>query len=418
MDIQRKQSAKPMWRKYFVPVVVGVLFLILVLAAFAMGQRPPVVDGDSIWTGRVTRGALVHEVVAPGRLVATEIRAVTNRTAGVVEQVRLLPGAVVEPDDVLLVMASPKTDEDLAAARWELAGEKARLALEQVESENRLLDLEAQVAAAEADHTGTRMEYEAQQQLGEGQVFSTLEVERTRLRMVQQKKKLDAERTRLARYDQVQQAEREAAAAQLAALEDKVARFQALQRDLRVRSGMSGVVLEITPEEGQQLSAGEAVARIVNPARLIARVSVDERSAARVHPGQPAVLEFGSERLPATVQRVDPGVTNRMVEVDLELVGGESEMALRPDLSLTARIELERIDDTLKVDRPAQSGDELKTVDLFRLDDSERTARRVEVGLGRASLREVEVVSGLAAGDRIILADMSAWTEHERLRIR
>lgn len=418
MDVRRKAPTARRWRRLGVGVLIGAAFLLALGAAVWMGQRPPAVEGDSIWTGEVTRGQLVHEVVAPGRLVATDVRAVTNRSAGAVEQLKVLPGDRVEAGDVLLIMTSPGIAEDLAAARWELAGTRAEQALARVESQNRLLDLEAQVASAEADYTSTQMELEAQEQLGEGQVFSALEVERTRLKAAQLEKRMQAERARLDRYDEVQQAEREAAEAKLGALADRVARLEALREDLNVKASMAGVVLEITPEEGEQLSAGTAVARIVNLERLIARVSVDERSAARVQPGLPVSLELGRERVQGEVLRVDPGVENRLVTVDVALPEDAGALDLRPDLSVTARIELDRIDDTLKVDRPAQMTEAPGTVRLFRLSPDGRRAHRVEVELGRASMREVEIIHGLRPGDRIILADMSGWMDREQIRIR
>ncbi len=418
MDVRRKAPTTLRWQRAGIGVLIGAAFLLALGAAIWMGQRPPAVPGDSIWTGVVTRGELVHEVVAPGRLVATDVRAVTNRSAGVVEQLKVLPGDRVEAGDVLLVMTSPGIDEDLAAARWELAGTRADQALARVESQNRLLDLEAQVASAEADYTSTRMELEAQEQLGEGQVFSALEVERTRLKAAQLEKRMQAEKARLDRYDEVQQAEREAAEAQMAAIEDRVARLEALREALNVKASMAGVVLEITPEEGEQLAAGTAVARIVNLERVIARVSVDERSAARVRPGLPVSLELGRERMQGEVIRVDPGVENRLVTVDVALPDDAGNLDLRPDLSVTARIELNRIDDTLKLDRPAQMAESPGPVRLFRMGPDGKRARRVEVELGRASMREVEIIHGLKVGDRVILADMSGWLDQEQIRIR
>jgi len=418
MDVRIGNPRQVLRRKRRIALAVLSAFVVLVTLAVWMGMRPPAVDGDSIWTGTVERGELVHEVVAAGRLVADEVRAVTNRAAGVVEQRRVLPGDRVELGDVLLVMASPELDEDLAAARWELAEARANEVLAEVESDNEKLDLEAQVARAEADYTSTRLELEAQEQLGEGQVFSSLEVQRTRLEANQLKKRLDAERARLARFDEVRRAEREAAEARLGALGDRVARLEALRDDLEVKAGMPGVVLEITPEEGARLPAGEPVARIVDPDRLIARVAVDERSASRVRVGLPAELELGRVRLDGRVVRVDPGVENRLVDVDIELLDEAADAQLRPDLSVTARIELERIEDTLKLDRPSRMPEAGGAVELFRLTDGGKRARRVEVELGRASMREVEVVDGLEAADRVILADMSEWSDHAEIRIR
>ena len=46
------------------------------------------------------------------------------------------------------------------------------------------------------------------------------------------------------------------------------------------------------------------------------------------------------------------------------------------------------------------------------------TARRVQVQLGRASVSTIEVVNGLAEGDRIIVSDTSAWDDHDRLKLK
>jgi hypothetical protein len=57
-------------------------------------------------------------------------------------------------------------------------------------------------------------------------------------------------------------------------------------------------------------------------------------------------------------------------------------------------------------------------VGLFRLVPGTSEARRVKVELGRASVSTIEVRSGLAEGDRVILSDMSAWDAHDRVRVR
>ena len=43
---------------------------------------------------------------------------------------------------------------------------------------------------------------------------------------------------------------------------------------------------------------------------------------------------------------------------------------------------------------------------------------RVKVKLGRASVSTIEVLDGLEAGDKVILSDMSAYANAERVRIR
>ena len=41
----------------------------------------------------------------------------------------------------------------------------------------------------------------------------------------------------------------------------------------------------------------------------------------------------------------------------------------------------------------------------------------MSVLVGRVSVSEIEVVDGLNPGDRVILSDMSAWDEHDRVHL-
>jgi HlyD family secretion protein len=81
-------------------------------------------------------------------------------------------------------------------------------------------------------------------------------------------------------------------------------------------------------------------------------------------------------------------------------------------------IEIERVADTLIVARPANLRDRQEKADLFRLREDGRSAEKVSVELGRKSAHEVEILSGLEAGDRVILADMSEWIEEPVIQIR
>jgi hypothetical protein len=108
-------------------------------------------------------------------------------------------------------------------------------------------------------------------------------------------------------------------------------------------------------------------------------------------------------------------VVNGTVAVDVGLDGPLPQGA-RPDLSVDGTIEIERLADVLFVGRPVH-GDPGSTIGLFKLaDDGE--AVRVQVILGRASVNTVEIVQGLRVGDQVVLSDMSAWDNFDRIRLR
>jgi len=104
------------------------------------------------------------------------------------------------------------------------------------------------------------------------------------------------------------------------------------------------------------------------------------------------------------------------VLIDIELTG-ELPQGSRPDMSVEGRVDIELLEDVLFVDRPA-SGAPFSKVELFRVEPGDEYAVRVPVTLGRASVRSIEVVEGLAEGDKIIISDSRHWDEHDRLRFK
>jgi HlyD family secretion protein len=116
------------------------------------------------------------------------------------------------------------------------------------------------------------------------------------------------------------------------------------------------------------------------------------------------------------VVRIDPSVQNGTRTVDVSL-DGELPRGAVPDLSVDGTIELERLNDVLYVGRPAFGQDE-STIGLFKQDADGTGASRVQVQLGKTSVNNVEIRSGLNVGDTVILSDMSAWDAFDRVRLR
>jgi HlyD family secretion protein len=131
--------------------------------------------------------------------------------------------------------------------------------------------------------------------------------------------------------------------------------------------------------------------------------------------GQIASIDTRNGVIAGRVVRVDPSVVNGTVTVDVKL-DGELPRGARPDLSVDATIELERLADVLFVGRPVQGQPE-STISLFKVIEGGSGAVRVAVKLGRTSVSTVEILQGLEVGDQVVLSDMSAWDSHERVRL-
>jgi multidrug efflux pump subunit AcrA (membrane-fusion protein) len=158
------------------------------------------------------------------------------------------------------------------------------------------------------------------------------------------------------------------------------------------------------------------LARVAQPTHLKAQLKIAETQAKDVLLGQKATIDTHNGIIAGHVSRVDPAVQNGTVTVDVALDGALPPGA-RPDLSVEGTVEIERLTDVLFVGRPVH-GEANSTVGLFKIVDDGKEAERVQVQLGRVSVNQVEILKGLDVGDKVILSDMSAWDNYDRVQLK
>ncbi|MBK9493938.1 MAG: HlyD family secretion protein [Xanthomonadales bacterium] len=122
--------------------------------------------------------------------------------------------------------------------------------------------------------------------------------------------------------------------------------------NLQLRAGVAGVLQQVPVQEGQQVTPGTNLARVAKPGELMAEVRIPETQIKDVAIGQPVKVDTRNGIVSGRVTRIDPAVLNGSVLVDVEL-SGELPPGARPDLSVDASIEIERLSDVLYVGRPA-----------------------------------------------------------------
>jgi HlyD family secretion protein len=348
--------------------------------------------------------------------VPEDTRWLPARSDGRVERILLRPGASVDADTLILELSNPQVEQEALNARLALQSAEAALENLRVQLQNELLTQQSQVASVEADYKQAQMDTEANESLAKEGLVSSILVKQAQLRSSTLKTRLDIERRRLetagesiAARTRVQQA----AVDQARAVADlQRSRLEALQ----VRAGFAGVLQQVPVEVGQQVAPGQNLARVADPARLKAELRIPETQAKDVEIGQLAQIDTRNGLVAGRVSRKDPAATNGTVTVDVTMAGDLPRGAV-PDLSVDGTIELERLANALQVGRPA-FGQEQSTIALFRIVYDEGHAERVQVRVGRSSVNTIEIASGLAEGDQVVLSDMSAWDAVDRVRLR
>ena len=166
---------------------------------------------------------------------------------------------------------------------------------------------------------------------------------------------------------------------------------------------------------GQRVGMGSNLARVTNPGRLKAELSISETSVKDIQIGQPVSVDTRNGVVAGEVSRIDPAVRGGSVTVDVRFTE-ELPSGARPDLSVDGTIVLEKLEEVVYMGLPVQAQANSQ-ISLFRLSADGRTAERVKVRLGNTSVNTVEIQEGLKPGDQVILSDMSAHDGVDSIRL-
>ncbi len=419
MDIARPSQAKKRRRMRILYAVIGIIVLgAITLAVSRLKPAPPSVDRATVWIETVQRGPMVREVRGLGTLVPIETRLVPAQNDGRIIERKVLPGAKVNADTVILVMSNPQLIQQQLSDEYALKAAQADYNNLKAQLDAQVMAQRATLAQAVSNLRQAQVELQSDEALAKKGLVAQVDLEVARAKEQGLATDAQMEKDRLAAVQNSEQAQLASAQTKIeqarAEYNLKTSQVQALQ----VRAGLTGILEELpTPiEVGQQVTAGTPVAKVADPTKLKAELKIAETDAKDIALGQPAQIDTHVGIVPGRVIRIDPAVLKGTVTVDCSL-DGPLPPGARPDLSVEGTVQLERLADVLHVGRPAMAQSNSQ-IELFKLVDGGQQAVRTKVRIGRTSVNEVEVLGGLREGDQVILSDMSAEDGFDRIALK
>lgn len=418
MDIARPEEEKRRRRmRRFVYAGAGLLVVIVITAALSrLKPAAPTVDRSTVWTDTVKRGPMLRDVRGLGTLEPETIWVIPAATDGRVDKRYLLPGTPVKAGSVILDLTNPQLQQETLDAEYQLKGAQAAYEQTKAQLENQLMDKRTQAASVSSQYRTAEMQKEAFEQLGKLGLKAEIDVRTADVQAEELAKQNDLAQKEVQTFSNSIEAQ---LAVQQANVDQKRALY-ALKKSqlegLHVRAGIDGMLQELDVDVGQQVAQGAPLARVAQPKLLKAQLKIAETQAKDIEIGQKASIDTHNGLIAGHVMRIDPSVVNGTRTVDVKLEGQLPPGAV-PDLSVEGTIEIERLADVLYVGRPVH-GDADSTVGLFKLVDGGKEAVRTPVELGRVSVNSVEIRKGLQVGDEVILSDMSASDNVDRVELK
>ncbi|HEX6177998.1 MAG TPA: HlyD family efflux transporter periplasmic adaptor subunit [Thermoanaerobaculia bacterium] len=383
------------------------------LAATVDWLRPSL-RRNEVTTAIVANGDVEAVVQASGIVVPQDEQAVSSPVDARVLRIHRRAGDAIKAGDELITL-------DTAAVSMELSQLDEKLEQRQKDAERLRLQLEEQLAALKAGYEAKKVDAE----------ILRLKAERSaKLRreglVSEQDALLDAAESKKMALELVQTEESIArairsGAAQIAAdaLDTSMLRKQReesrRQLDLAMmRAPRAGVVTAIVQEEGATVRNGEVLARIADLSSFRVVATVSDLYVPRIAAGMPVRVRVDDATVVrGTLATIDPRIENGIARIHIAL-DASAHARLRNNLRVDVFVVTNRRHGVVQVKRGALA--QASAEDVFVVRDGRLVRTRVR--WGATGEENVEVASGLAAGDEVVISDMKDYEGLKEIRLR
>jgi HlyD family secretion protein len=397
---------------------VATLVLPLVLLVGAIAWLPswlrPTLSASRLRTAVVTAGPIDASISAAGLVVPAFERVLSSPLDARVLRILKRPGAVLAAGDAVLELDVSESAQALARAESDLKIKDNEQLRTRLGYEKSLVDLDGQMEVKTLEIQTRRATLDIHQQLAARGLLSQEELRKTALALRQAEVELaQLQNTRLS-AGRTTDVQLEGLALERATLSRDVAERRRLLDLATTKSDRAGVLTWVVADEGVLVRRGDVIARIADLSAFRIDATVSDIHAGTIRTGLPVVIRIDERQFQGSVQEVYPTVENGAIRF-MVAIDDAGDAALRPSLRADVQVITARRAETLKVQRGVFA-DGTGPRQVFVRNGNR--AVRTTVELGVASFDEVEILSGLAPGDEVILTDMRDYEHLSEFRIR
>jgi HlyD family secretion protein len=406
------------WRSRRLRLVASVSLIVALVMLFVVGWHG---NGGSVL--RVARGSVVVDAAQRGifhDLTTLEGSIVPHDTiyldaleGGQVRRVLARAGDQVREGQPLIEFRNTQLELDILSQEGRLIESMTQLQarqqqLEQSEAENRKALTGIDYNVVRLTTAFTRRKALAARGFVTGEEFDKLRDElayNVTLRPIQARTTATQSALRSEQQPQIR--------AELATLQKSLLITRSKLDELTVRAPVGGRLTVMDLKIGQTRNRGDRLGEITLDTGSKVEADVDEFYLDRVRLGQTAEAELHGRQTALRVSRIYPTIKNGRFTIELEFQGNAAADML-PGEAVRGRLSLGQ-------DRPAivlPTGAFLEQTGgnwVFALAPDGRSAVRRMVRPGRRNTEQIEILAGLAAGERVITSSYRGWEKIERI---
>jgi HlyD family secretion protein len=398
-------------------ILILLVILTLLYIAFPTFSQwyssTPSVDSANVAIDSVIRGDLVRDVAVSGKAVAANAPQLYNTEIG---QITLLvkPGETVKQNQIVARVVSPELEALIKQQESTLEQLSINSTRGILEDKVAQLDLESNMNTAQSALNVAKREKQRAEISFTKQIISEIDwmksqdsladaglfFEHAKKRVELAKERLEFERKNRDFLVKKQQL----------ILNELVRRHQALE----ITAPLNGVVGNWLVAQKNTIAANTAIMTIVDLSEYEAELSVPEFYADDLGLGLTVIMQISGQQISGEIIAISPEIKANQVKVRARLTS-PIDIQLRQNQRINARIEFEKKSNVLMIKRGAFMGSLAGKFAFKVLDDN--TAKKIAISTGSSSVEYVELTSGVAEDDQIIISDYQNFNQAEQINI-
>jgi HlyD family secretion protein len=413
-DVLLEKNNSGRWLKRALPIAAAAILIALLVSVLSNWLSAEAsVSADRIRTAVVSRGDLVRDLTVQGRVVAAVSPTLYSPATGTVT-LQVLPGDPVSTDQVLAVIDSPQVRSEYLQEQSTLDQLGAELEREKIQARKAQVTSQQTIDLAKVKLTAAEREMRRADESIKTNAISEIDFERARDELARAR----VEYNHAVQDSQLESEslEFETTTRQLAVNRQQlvVDEFNRRVGDLTITSPVNGIVGNVEVDQKAVVSENTPLITVVDLSAFEVAVRIPEAYADDLGIGLAGDVQYNGNEYRGRLVSLSPEVVNNEVVGRIRFTD-DTPPGLRQNQRVSVRVLMDELIGVLKLQRGSfadSSGGRM----AFVLAENGLAERR-DVRLGARSASEVEVISGLAENERVIISSIAEFKDYDTIQV-
>lgn len=406
-EVQRKEQ-----RKQFIRIGTAVGgFIVLIVVVISMLQTS--LKRKDLNISTVDKGVIEVSVSASGKVIPAFEEIINSPINSRIVEVYKRGGDSVDVGTPILKLDLQSAETEYNKQLDEEQMKSLQLEQQRVTNHNKLSEMEMNLKVSRMELDRKAVELRNERYLDSLGAGTTDKVRQVELDYNVSILKLKEDEQKYKNEQALAEADLKVKELELNIFRKSLAETRRTLEDAQIRSPRKAILTYVNNEIGSQIGQGAKVAIVSDLSHFKIEGEIADTYGDRIAAGCKAVIKIGSEKLDGTVSDVTPLSKNGVISFTVQLEE-DNHKRLRSGLKTDVYVMNAVKDDVLRIANSSYYVGKGE-YELFVVNGNQLLKRKVQ--LGDSNFEYVEVVSGLQEGDQVIVSDMNAYKDKNKLKI-